>query len=88
MSYFSFPTSSGLVYSVMDCTFMIGYTLGPVLGAALYQTGGFMTPFLVCGSTISVNSRHSLLIKWNIYLILSDCWECVCMEVFPELDKS
>ena len=47
--YFSFPKNSGLVYSVMDATFGLGYTVGPVLGAFLYNLGGFLTPFLVCG---------------------------------------
>ena len=56
----SFPQNSGLVYSVMDATFGVGYTLGPVLGAFLYQTGGFITPFLVCGAAISVNSAYLL----------------------------
>ena len=54
----SFPQNSGLVYSVMEATFAVGYTLGPALGAFLYQAGGFMTPFLVCGAAISVNSFH------------------------------
>ena len=33
----------------MDATFGLGYTVGPVLGAFLYNLGGFLTPFLVCG---------------------------------------
>ena len=44
----------------MDATFGVGYTLGPVLGAFLYQTGGFITPFLVSGAATSVNRTHLL----------------------------
>ena len=64
----SFPQNSGLVYSVMDATFGVGYTLGPVLGAFLYQAGGFIAPFLVCGAAISVSCPTSLLVDIYLYL--------------------
>ena len=38
----------------MDATFGLGYTVGPVLGAFLYNLGGFLTPFLVCGVAATV----------------------------------
>ena len=41
---------------MIEATFGVGYTLGPVLGAFLYQAGGFNTPFLVCGAAISVTA--------------------------------
>ena len=37
------------MYALVDATFGLGYTLGPVLGAWLYSRGGFLTPFFVCG---------------------------------------
>ena len=72
----SFPKNSGLVYSVMDATFCVGYMLGPVLGAFLYQAGGFIAPFLVCGAAISVSCPTSLLL--DIYTLNLVRWLAVC----------
>ena len=53
--YFSFPNSSGKVYSLVDATFGLGFTLGPVLGSFLYVAGGFVTPFIVTGCLLLVS---------------------------------
>ena len=52
---FSFPNSSGKVYSLVDATFGLGFTLGPVLGSFLYVAGGFVTPFIVTGCLLLVS---------------------------------
>ena len=52
---FSFPNSSGKVYSLVDATFGLGFTLGPVLGSFLYVAGGFVTPFVVTGCLLLVS---------------------------------
>ena len=51
----SFPQNSGLVYSLVDATFGAGFSLGPVLGAALYKAGGFLTPFAISGVFLVVS---------------------------------
>ena len=51
----SFPNNSGLVYSLVDATFGAGFSLGPVLGALLYNAGGFLAPFVISGSIIAVS---------------------------------
>ena len=51
----SFPYNSGLVYSLVDATFGAGFSLGPVLGALLYNAGGFLAPFVISGSIIAVS---------------------------------
>ena len=43
-----------MAYSVMDATFGLGMTVGPVIGVFLYNIGGFLTPFLVCGVAATV----------------------------------
>ena len=53
--YFSFPNSSGKVYSLVDATFGLGFTLGPVLGSFLYVAGGFITPFVVTACLLLVS---------------------------------
>ena len=52
------------MYSLVDATFGAGYTLGPVLGAALYSCGGFVLPFLASGAAMVVrgNCHHVLSI--------------------------
>ena len=42
------------MYSLVDATFGVGYTLGPVLGAGLYKLGGFLTPFLTSAAAVVV----------------------------------
>ena len=49
MFCFSHPSKSGLVYALVDGTFGSGYMLGPVIGAGLYNLGGFLLPFLASG---------------------------------------
>ena len=44
-----------MVYSLIDATFGLGYTLGPVLGAFLYNYGGFLLPFLVSSLALMVS---------------------------------
>ena len=56
----SFPGRSGLVYSLVDSTFGVGYSLGPVLGSALHSLAGFPAPFLVCGAGLLVTGLTSL----------------------------
>ena len=45
------------MYSLVDATFGAGYTLGPVLGAALYSCGGFVLPFLASGAAMVVRGN-------------------------------
>ena len=45
-----FPNKVARVMSWTQTCFGLGYMLGPGVGAALYQTGGFMLPFLVIGT--------------------------------------
>ena len=52
---FSFPENTGMVYSLIDATFGFGYTLGPVIGAFLYNLGGFLLPFLVSSLALMVS---------------------------------
>ena len=54
---FSFPKNTGMVYSLIDATFGFGYTLGPVIGAFLYNLGGFLLPFLVSSLALMVSIR-------------------------------
>ena len=54
-----------MVYSLVDATFGVGYTLGPVLGAGLYKLGGFLTPFLTSGAAVVV-----IIMKRKYFTIL------------------
>ena len=51
-SIFRFPDRPGMVYSICDAMFGIGYTLGPFIGSILYEAGGFLLPFVLCGAAI------------------------------------
>ena len=53
----SHPNQAGLVYSLVDGTFGAGYIMGPVIGAALYNLGGFLSPFLISGLVFLLMSK-------------------------------
>ena len=61
------------MYSLVDATFGAGYTLGPVLGAALYSCGGFVLPFLASGAAMVVrgNRNHVLSIVREKTMIMT-----------------
>ena len=44
-----FPNKDAVIMSCTQTFFGLGYMLGPMLGAYLYQVGGFSLPFLVVG---------------------------------------
>ena len=48
-----------MVYSLIDATFGVGYTLGPVIGAFLFNIGGFLLPFLASSIALMVNIEQS-----------------------------
>ena len=63
----SYPNRSGSVYSLVDATFGAGFSLGPVFGSWLFSVGGFLLPFLVCGSSLLVTG----LLKAILHIFLT-----------------
>lgn len=51
-----FPNRVAKNMSWTQTCFGLGYMLGPGVGAALYEVGGFMLPFLVVGSLSTILS--------------------------------
>ena len=51
-----FPNKVAKVMSWTQTCFGLGYMLGPGVGAALYECGGFMLPFFVVGSVSTILS--------------------------------
>lgn len=46
----AFPDHLGSVIGLLEAVAGLGYVLGPVFGAALFEWGGFLLPFLVLGA--------------------------------------
>ena len=65
--FFRFPNSSGKVYSLVDATFGLGFTVGPVLGSFLFVAGGFVTPFIVTGCFLLVSCHMT----WDSVTIIA-----------------
>ena len=55
-----------MVYSICDAMLGLGYTIGPMIGSFLYEYGGFVLPFLVCGGAILVTGVISLVTCHNL----------------------
>ena len=56
----TYPTRPAAVYSLLDTTFGLGLSLGPVLGSLLFSFSGFLFPFLACGAAILATGLLSL----------------------------
>jgi MFS family permease len=51
-----FPTRVASMFSLIELFFGIGEIVGPVVGGALYEVGGFVLPFAVMGSLLFASS--------------------------------
>ena len=51
-----FPTSVGTVFSLVEMSFGVGMIVGPTVGGALYQAGGYTVPFATLGSILLVQA--------------------------------
>lgn len=49
-----FPDSIATTFALLETCFGIGILLGPTLGGALYQVGGYIMPFTVLGSLLFI----------------------------------
>ena len=57
-----FPEQKASVKAWCDASFNLGLTLGPVLGAFMYEAGGFCLPFVVMGSCIILSGLAVYLV--------------------------
>ena len=51
-----FPGRQALVTAYTEMSVGLGFMVGPPIGSALYQYGGFSTPFYVIGSLTAIMS--------------------------------
>jgi len=51
-----FPNNVASMFAVIELFFGIGQIVGPLLGGALYQVGGFTLPFAIMGSLLFISS--------------------------------
>ena len=51
-----FPTSVGSTFATMETFFGVGLIVGPTIGGALFEVGGFTLPFVVMGCVLLATS--------------------------------
>lgn len=51
-----FPDNVATTFASLETFFGLGLIVGPTVGGALYEVGGFVTPFLVLGSTLFLSA--------------------------------
>jgi MFS family permease len=51
-----FPDNVATTFASLETFFGLGLIVGPTVGGALYQVGGFVTPFLILGSTLFLSA--------------------------------
>merc|ERR1719150_3652572 len=69
-----FPDKVASMFAMIELFFGIGEIVGPVVGGALYEVGGFTLPFAVMGSLLFLSSIF-------IYFVLPDTPEPPALEV-------
>jgi len=68
-----FPDKVASMFAMIELFFGIGEIVGPVIGGALYEVGGFTLPFAVMGSLLFLSSIF-------IYFVLPDTPEPPTLE--------
>ena len=56
----SHPSRPAAVYALLDTTYGLGNSLGPIFGSFMYTISGFLLPFCVCGAAIFSTGMLSL----------------------------
>ena len=56
------PEDSATAFGFLTSSYSVGYCVGPVIGAALYELGGFVTPFVILGIFAQILAASSVLI--------------------------
>ena len=54
-----FPDTVSTMFGVVEMSFGVGMILGPTVGGALFQLGGFTTPFGVLGTILLIQAAIS-----------------------------
>ena len=57
-----FPSSVSTMFGVVEMAFGVGMIIGPTVGGALYQAGGYTLPFGVLGGVLIIQSLVSTLL--------------------------
>ena len=50
-----YPKNIATIYAMTEASFSFAEMIGPTFGALLYNLGGFILPFEVCGGLLGLN---------------------------------
>jgi len=75
-----FPDKVASMFAVLELFFGIGMIVGPMIGGALYQIGGFTLPFALMGSLLLLSSLF-------IFFVLPDIGNKTTSEDLDDADK-
>ena len=57
-----FPTNVATVYSITEASFSFAEMIGPTFGAFLYNAGGFILPFEICGGLCLITGLFTIFV--------------------------
>ena len=57
-----FPTNVATVYSITEASFSFAEMIGPTFGAVLYNAGGFILPFEICGGLCLITGLFTIFV--------------------------
>ena len=60
-----FPNNVATIYAVTEASFALAEMLGPTFGAFLYQAGGFILPFIICGTLCLITGLVTIFVLPN-----------------------
>ena len=60
-----FPDNVATIYATTEASFALAEMLGPTLGAFLYEAGGFVLPFVICGTLCLITGLVTIFVLPN-----------------------
>ena len=57
-----FPDKTGSMFAILEAFFGLGLIIGPTVGSALYQFGGYLAPFAILGTFLVIIAGSTICI--------------------------
>ena len=75
-----YPDKVATIMSWTEMAFGLGYSIGPAIGGALYDLGGFKLPFITVGSIALVMAIALIFLIPGLIRYLFPIFHCQCIS--------
>jgi MFS family permease len=68
-----YPKNVATIYAMTEASFSFAEMIGPTFGALIYNYGGFILPFEICGGLCLLTGRQGLGAILNLTPVMYVC---------------